>query len=363
MEIWIAFITGLTTGGISCMVVQGGLLAGSLAGQLEKDLEAKSKKQKGKPRIISPILLFLLAKLVAYTMLGFLLGLLGSMLQLTFAMRAALQIAIGIFMLGNALRMFNVHPFFRIFSFEPPKALTRLIRKASKKEASWVSPLALGALTVLIPCGVTQSMMALALGSGNALFGAAVLFAFVLGTSPVFFGLIYLTARLGVKLEKRFNAFAAVILLALGLLAINSGLNLMGSPFSFERLTGMKSAQNASAEQAWAPTLSADGQAQPVEGNESGAPAPNLVLTLKVLNTGYEPQTLHAPAGYPLKLTLITEDVLSCSRAFVIPELQIETILPQTGVQTLDIPAQSAGKVMTFSCSMGMYTGQIVFDQ
>ena len=34
----IAFITGLTTGGLSCLAVQGGLLTASLANQMEQDL-------------------------------------------------------------------------------------------------------------------------------------------------------------------------------------------------------------------------------------------------------------------------------------------------------------------------------------
>jgi hypothetical protein len=35
--------------------------------------------------------------------------------------------------------------------------------------------------------------------------------------------------------------------------------------------------------------------------------------------------------------------------------------LPVSGRTTIDIPAQTAGKVMAFTCSMGMYTGEIVF--
>ncbi|MGB3217969.1 MAG: hypothetical protein WBV59_02345 [Anaerolineae bacterium] len=32
----LAFITGLTTGGLSCLAVQGGLLAGSIASEVEQ---------------------------------------------------------------------------------------------------------------------------------------------------------------------------------------------------------------------------------------------------------------------------------------------------------------------------------------
>src|SRR6266496_3303132 len=211
----VAFITGLTTGGLSCLAVQGGLLASSLAHQIEQDYIEQStqhKKQRGKkaqsgpsPRVSSavPILLFLIAKIVAYTLLGALLGLLGSYLTLSPTVRAILMIAIGIFMIGNALRMFKVHPIFRYFSIEPPKFITRYIRRTAKGTDTF-TPLFLGALTVFIPCGVTQAMMAAALGTGSIAMGAALMFAFILGTSPVFFVVAYLTTELGARLEKFF---------------------------------------------------------------------------------------------------------------------------------------------------------------
>ena len=44
----LAFITGLTTGGLSCLAVQGGLLASSLANQIEKDMLVTTLPLKGK---------------------------------------------------------------------------------------------------------------------------------------------------------------------------------------------------------------------------------------------------------------------------------------------------------------------------
>jgi sulfite exporter TauE/SafE len=166
MNQWmIAFITGLTTGGLSCLAVQGGLLTTALAPQVappETQSRKSARRQKGAVQApvespgALPILLFLAAKLVAYTLLGLLLGALGSMLQLTAFTRALLYIGIGVFMVGNGLRMLNVHPIFRYFVFEPPAAVTRYLRRRAKNNADAVTPLILGALTVLIPCGVSQ---------------------------------------------------------------------------------------------------------------------------------------------------------------------------------------------------------------
>ena len=351
-QLMVAFVTGITTGGLSCLAVQGGLLASSLAHQIEQDYagqvaQPKKAKQKQSVRTNSamPIALFLLAKLVAYTLLGALLGWLGSFLTLSPTTRAILMIAIGVFMVGNALRMFNVHPIFRYFSIEPPKFITRFIRKTAKGTDT-ATPLFLGFLTVFIPCGVTQAMMATALGTGSAMLGAALLFAFTLGTSPVFFIVAYLTTELGVKLEKFFMRFVAIAVLILGLMTFDSGLNLMGSPLSLQNLT-----RNWFTPQAEANALA-----------DSSQPAADGELILNVKNNGYFPGILRAPAGEDLTLNLVTNKTYSCARDFVIPALNYYQLLPDTGTVQVNIPAQEAGSTLFFTCSMGMYTGQIVFE-
>jgi len=351
-QLTVAFITGLTTGGLSCLAVQGGLLASSLAHQIEQDyLEqaAQRRKQRGKknqrtPRAGSafPILLFLVAKIVAYTFLGALLGLAGSYLTLSPATRAILMIMIGVFMLGNALRMFNVHPIFRYFSIEPPKFITRYIRRTAKGTDT-ITPLFLGALTVFIPCGVTQAMMAAALGTGSMAMGAALMLAFTLGTSPVFFVVAYLTTELGSRLEKFFMRFVAAVVLILGLVTINGGLNVLGSPLSFQNLTRNVLPSNGAS----------DAVAQPVSEGE---------VVLYVQNEGYFPQTISAPAGKNFNLKLVTDQTYSCARDFVIPALNYYELLPDTGTVQVSIPAQGKGNRLFFTCSMGMYTGQILFE-
>ena len=352
-QILIAFITGLTTGGLSCLAVQGGLLASSLAVQIEQDIlqQPKALPGQGKRSAVVrsntalPIFLFLLAKLAAYTLLGALLGLAGSFLTFNPLTRAMLLFAIGVFMVGNGLRLLNVHPIFRYFNIEPPKFITRYIRRKAKNGTELVTPLFLGALTVFIPCGVTQAMMAVALGTGSAALGAALMFAFTLGTSPVFFLVAYLTTQLGKRLERFFMRFVAVVVLILGLVTMESGLNLVGSPFSFTNLTrGMFRSETVSSPAVT--SVNADGK-----------------LELQVANNGYFPATLHAPANTPLTLALVTDNTTSCARDFVIPALGYYQLLPKNGVTTTELPPQEAGSILRFTCSMGMYTGQIVFDQ
>ena len=345
-QLGVAFITGLTTGGLSCLAVQGGLLASSLARQIEVDLLNQPKGRKGRSQSVPQtkpalsIALFLLAKLAVYTILGAVLGMLGSFLSLTPMMRAILMIAIGVFMIGNALRMLNVHPIFRYFSIEPPKFITRYIRRTAKNGTELATPLFLGALTVFIPCGVTQAMMGAALATGRAGMGAALMFAFTLGTSPVFFFVAYLTTKIGARLESFFMRFVAVVVLILGLVTLNGGMNLIGSPFSFENVTRRLS--SPSLEQTSAVS----------EGD----------LTLYVENQGYFPQTLRARSNELVSLNLVTNKTYSCARDFVIPALGYYELLPDTGKIVVDIPAQAPGTRMFFTCSMGMYTGLIVFE-
>jgi uncharacterized protein len=341
MNLLIAFITGFTTGGLGCLAVQGGLLTSSLAYQIDQDLRVhqQSSTQKFKPHIAQPIFLFLVAKLVAYTILGALFGALGSVLQLTPAMSAVLYLAIGTFMVGNGLRMLNVHPIFRFFVLEAPPSLRRFIRKKSKNGASLVTPLFLGVLTIFLPCGVTQAMLAAALGSGSPLQGALLMFSFILGTSPVFFSVAYFATRLGAVVEKYFTRFVAVMMLVLGLVSIDAGLNLSGSPVSFTSL--YNSAANA---------LHLSGQVE-----QSG-------FAIQVNEDGYSPQILHLPANQAVSLEWVTADTQSCARSVVVPGLNYQKILPTTGRIRWEIPPQPKGSVVRYTCSMGMYPSQLVFD-
>lgn len=356
-QIVIAFITGITTGGLSCLAVQGGLLASSLAHQVEQDYlqqpaQHHKRAKKHQPAHIqrsstaTPILLFLAAKLVAYTLLGALLGWLGSFIGISPTARAFLLIAIGVFMIGNALRMINVHPVFRYFSIEPPKFITRFIRKTAKGTDT-ATPMFLGTLTVFIPCGVTQTVMATALATGSAALGAALMFAFTLGTTPVFFIIAYLTAEIGARLEKFFMRFVAVTVLILGIVTLDGGLNLIGSPLSLQNLTRSLIPSR---------TLSAVAADPSQTSNLSGE------LVLYVENDGYFPSTLQAPAGKDLKLNLITNGTYSCALAFLIPELNVFQMLPPVGTVQVNIPAQEKGTTLYFTCSMGMYTGRIIFE-
>jgi uncharacterized protein len=358
-EIILAFVTGLTTGGLSCLAVQGGLLASSLAQQVETGLTGKGKQ----PKLAAPILWFLVAKIAAYTLLGLVLGAIGSVINLTPTARGIFQLAIGVFMIGQALRILNVHPLFRHFNIETPYFIRKYIRSKTTGEQSNFAPALLGALTVFIPCGITQVMLASAVASGNAIFGATLMFAFTLGTSPVFFTISYLATRLGSTLEKYFMKFVAITILLLAFLTIRTGFNLIGWPVFPSAQASSSDSISSALPSSVVATAQAFQTPEPVQlltdNTQTGQSSSFAEVSLQIVDSGYKPKVLKVPAGKPIRLTISSDGVYSCALSLVIPSQNIEVMMQPTDTQVVEFPAFSAGEKIPFSCSMGMYTGMI----
>jgi len=326
----LAFITGLTTGGISCLAVQGGLLASSIAQKQEEQIAAS--------RSWLFVVMFLVAKIIAYTILGFFLGLLGSFFVISLKFQAWLQILVGLFMLVTAARILNLHPIFRYFVIQPPKWVYKLLKGQSRGQ-SLFAPAMLGFLTVLMPCGVTQAMMVVAVATGNPLLGAGIMFAFTLGTSPVFLALGVTAVKL---LEKKlFSYVAAAVIVYFGVLSINGGIALSGSPYTLQNF--YKAAIGSG------PTVQG-GQVAGV--TNSGTQQ----ATIYVATGGYTSPVKKLKVGVPVELSLVSTNTTGCARSFVIPSLGVSKIVPETGTETLTfIPAKTG--TLAYTCGMGMYTG------
>lgn len=341
MDLWVIFLTGLTVGGFSCMAVQGGLLASTIAAREEEDAEEGSKKKHN----LLPTSAFLVAKLLAYLILGFILGLFGEKLQLSDKTRAIIQIFAGIYMLAIAGDLLNIHPIFRYAIIQPPRFLRKMIKNQSKSKDLF-APASLGFLTIFIPCGTTLAMEALAISSGSPLSGSLIMGAFILGTSPLFFVLGYLTTALGDAFRARFFKIAGILIIYLALTSINTGLILTGSSVNAASLADYIPIQiNLGGR---SDTEVIDGNVRIVDGIQN--------VDIQVLPNGYRPTLIRVKAGSPIKLNLTTGSRLSCASAFVIPQLNIGKRLPPNATTSIDIPAQNPGKI-TFSCAMGMYSG------
>lgn len=331
------FLTGLTTGGLTCVAVQGGLLASVLT-PVEEKYQDKLEKSN---RLLS-ITSFLTSKLIAHTILGLLLGVVGSTFSLSPVTRGWFQVFIGFYLIGVALSLLKAHPIFRHFIITPPKFLSRLIKNQSKSKSIF-APALLGAMTIFIPCAVTQAMVVLALGVANPLYSAAIMFSFVLGTSPTFFILGVLFNKLGEKFQSWFYKVAATILVTMAIFSINGGISLMGSIYNIQNFVE-------------AAGLSLRGGLPRVAGAMARDNQGVQEVRINVSSNGYSPQHVTLKKDVPARLILNTSGTNGCARAFTIPSLRLQKILPVSGTETLEFTPTKSGPLV-FTCSMGMYTG------
>lgn len=338
MNLWVIFITGLTVGGLTCLAVQGGLLASVIAAREEEEVEKKESRKNP----FFPTLTFLATKFISYSVFGFLLGLFGSVIGISQTTQIIMQFLAGLYMVAIALNLLNVHPIFRYAVIQPPRFLTRRVRNQSKSKDLF-APALLGAMTIFIPCGTTLAMEALAISSANAFMGAAIMGTFVLGTSPLFFSIGWLTSVLGDSFRTKFLKIAAIGVLYLGIMSINGALVAGGSPYSIWSVTDLVKANvqfGASQEKPYS--------AAPISQNAE------ILITSK----GYSPNYIRVKSGSPVTIKLTSRDAYSCASAFRIPSLGIAKNLTANETQTITFTPDAPGNI-PFSCSMGMYRGVI----
>ncbi len=338
-ELWLIFISGLTVSGISCLAVQGGLLASVIANQKHSSTTLSSR--------FLPTFSFLVAKLIVYTLMGGLLGLVGSWISINYQLQIFMQAVAGIYMIILALNLLQIHPIFRYAVIQPPKFLAKLVRNQSKQQQLY-APILLGIMTILIPCGSTIAMQVLAVTSGNIWMGAAIMASFTLGTSPLFLGLGLLTETINDRFKYHFSRIAGAIIIFLGISSINGALVVSGSPITIQSIIENSPVQfNFSGEEIDSRYL-------------SGVTIINGVqqVDLQIAATGYNPSFIRVQSGKPVQLNLTTTNAYSCTSSFRIPSLGIvKTLLPNdTG--TVSFTPTQPGKI-TFSCSMGLYRGVI----
>ncbi len=321
MNLGIIFLTGLTVGGLTCLAVQGGLLASVISAR-ENETHENSKKH-----ALYVTAVFLLAKLIAYTVLGFILGSFGGAINLNSNVQIYMQLFAGIYMIAVALNLLEVHPIFRYAIIQPPRFLTKLVRNQSKSKDIF-APALLGGLTIFIPCGTTVAMEVLAVSSANPLVGAGIMASFILGTIPLFFGLGAITSFLGEKFRSKFYKVAAVLVFSLGLISIYGSFVALGFSPSFKE-------EKLYSE---APT------------NQS----PEIIVT----STGYSPTYIRVAKNKSVTIKLTSKDAFSCASAFRIPSLGIARNLQANEEQFVTFTPTQVGQI-PFTCSMGMYRGVI----
>lgn len=339
MSLWVIFLTGLTVGGLTCLAVQGGLLASVIAVREE---ETRNKNGIAKHAIYATAV-FLIAKLIAYALLGFVLGAFGGAININDQIQSLMQLTAGIYMLAVALNLLNIHPIFRYVVIQPPRFLTRIVRNQSKSKDLF-APGLLGAMTIFIPCGTTLAIEALAISSANALSGVLIMTIFILGTIPLFFGIGFLTSIMGEAFKTKFLKLAAILVIYLGITSINGSLIALGSPLTLQSIANDISSVL---------TVSTSSESQ----NNINATV-NQNPQIDITSQGYNPTYIRVKKGEQVVITVKNIDSYTCASAFRIPSLGIAINLAPGQTQQIAFTPVEAGTIQ-YNCSMGMYRGVI----
>ncbi len=196
----------------------------------------------------------------------------------------------------------------------------------------------LGAASFFLPCGFTQAVQVYALSTGSPLLAGAIMAVFAVGTAPGLLVLAGLPAL--VPSAERPTLLRLVGVVVIGFAVVNLGAGL--------RLAGVA-----------VPVVGA----APVAAAEVPAPAAGVTaegaqaLTTYQDADGYSPASATIYAGLPTTWTIQSSTLQTCAAFFVVPDLGIQMIFKK-GANTIDLPALPAG-TLNYSCSMGMYGGQI----
>lgn len=320
------FIIGLLTS-LHCVAMCGGI---TLSQCIPQQAVAGSSKAG-----ILPSILYNTGRVVSYTVIGGIVGTLGSVITFSGRMKGIIAILAGILMVLMGLNMLGIFPSLRRFIPTLPKAAAKAINRQKQNSKS---PLAVGLLNGLMPCGPLQAMQLYALSAGSLVAGALSMLMFALGTVPLLFGLGALASLLSHKFTRRLTQAGAVLVAVLGLLMFQNGISLSGFTL---------------------PSVGSMLQSVGNEGAEATAVIQNGVQTVyTTLESGSYPP-IAVQAGIPVHWVITAQkgSLNGCNSSIIIPAYGIEKALAE-GENIIEfIPTQSG--IIPFSCWMGMIRSRI----
>lgn len=316
------FLIGLLTS-VHCIAMCGGI---NLSQCMPQGIKISGEGSRF--AALRPSVLYNTGRVVSYTVIGGLVGALGSVVSFSGSAKGLVQILAGVFMVIMGLNMLNIFPWLRKLNIRMPKVFAEKID--SKRGSN--SPLYVGLLNGLMPCGPLQAMQLYALSTADPFKGAASMFVFSLGTVPLMFIFGAISSILSRRFTKRVMSAGAVLVVMLGISMFNSGLSLSGLLIP----TGNETA----------PVVN---QAE-TEGD--------IQLVSTSLKSGrYQPITVQV--GVPVKWTINVEPgtLSGCNNRMIIPEYQIEKKFA-IGENVVEFTPTETG-TYSYSCWMGMIRSTI----
>ncbi|MFL0196764.1 sulfite exporter TauE/SafE family protein [Clostridium sp. WILCCON 0269] len=216
------FLFGILTS-IHCI----GMCGGIVLTQCINRNEAKIVSKKLSKNTFLPIAIYNIGRVISYTIIGGVVGGIGQVLTLSGIFKGIIPIIGGIFMIIMAINLLGIFPVLRYLNISMPKfVVNRIVEKNSS-----TSPLIVGLLTGLMPCGPLQMIQLYALSTRSAIYGAASAFIFTLGTIPGLFAFGTFSAIISKKFSRYILKFSAALVIVLGIVMIGRGLALTGVVF------------------------------------------------------------------------------------------------------------------------------------
>src|SRR5215470_13842539 len=87
------------------------------------------------------------------------------------------------------------------------------------------------------------------------------------------------------------------------------------------------------------------------------APPGSVLVTVNMV--GFDPESIEAKAGQPMKLAFFRPNAANCAREVVFPDLGIRKELPPGETTVVDITPPKSGP-LAFECGMKMLKGQLI---
>jgi len=328
MSYGMLFIIGLITS-VHCVAMCGGINLSQCIPYNEAAPESKSRFS-----ALRPTFLYNLGRVVSYTTVGFIVGAIGSVITFSNALQGIIKLIAGIFMVIMGINMLGIFPRLRRLNPRMPKIFAN---KIYQKKAGNNSPLIVGLLNGLMPCGPLQSMQIYALSTGNPFSGALSMFLFSLGTVPLMLGLGALSSVLSKKLNHKMMAIGATLVVILGLSMFSQGWNLSGFTLPGQLIGSTGNVQDS-------------GTSVKIENG--------VQIVNSTLSSGRYP-SITVKAGIPVKWIINAPkgSINGCNYKIFIQEYGIEYSFKE-GENVIEFTPSKTGKFQ-YTCWMGMIRATI----
>lgn len=330
MNIAIALLMGIVASLSTCLAITGGIVMSFGATVHVHEGTKNHLLARAMPHIY-----FHIGRVVGFAILGGILGLIGSKINYSLGFTGYLTIIIAIVMFYIGLQILKLVPGITKLGFHLPKSLSAKIHDLEKND-HYLMPVLIGVLTFFLPCGFTQSIQLVAIGSQSFFTGALIMGAFALGTMPILFSVGLGSTYANKEKVSLFNNIIGVIIIFFAIYSFNSGLILTGSPLTIDIWNQNQTATTSE--------ITDDVQVVRMD-----------------IDWTFQPAEFQIKKGIPVRWEINGVNVSGCNNQIVIPQLDIRKDI-SSGKNIVEFTPKEE-EVIPFSCWMGMQTGRFIVTE